>query len=105
MGARTGAQVRRVVARYSPSYLRFVWTMAGTVVVTTYALWAFEVRADTGSMWGILSVVPFVLALMRYAVDVDEGRAEEPEELILGDRVLVGLGLVWCGSLLLAVYG
>lgn len=104
MGARTGVPVRRVVRRYSRSYLRFVWTMAGTVVVATYALWALEVSRATGSAWSVVSVVPFVLALMRYAVNVDEGRAEEPEEIVLRDRVLIGLGLVWSVSLLVAVY-
>ena len=103
MGARTGAPVRRVVQRYSLSYLRFVWTMAGTVVVMSYALWAFDVQTDTGSAWGLVSMVPFVLAVMRYAVDVDEGSAEEPEEVILHDPVLIGLGLAWCATLLLAV--
>ncbi len=104
MGARTGAPVRRVVQRYSSSYLRFVWTMAGTAVVTTYALWAFEVRDSTGSAWGIASVVPFVLVMLRYAMDVDEGQAEEPEAILLHDPMLIVLSLVWCACLLLAVY-
>ena len=104
MGTRTGAPVRRVVQRYSLSYLRFVWTMAATVVVMSYALWAFDVQAETGSAWGLVSMVPFVLAVMRYAVDVDGGSAEEPEEVVLHDPVLIGMGLAWCGSLLLAVY-
>ena len=104
MGERTGAPVRRVVQRYSRSYLRFVWTMAATVVVISYALWAFDVQAETGSAWGLASMVPFVLAMMRYAVDVDEGSAEEPEGVILHDPVLIGLGLAWVLTLLLAVY-
>ena len=104
MGARTGARVRRVVQRYTTSYLRFVWMMAATIVVATYALWAFEVQDDTRSMWSVVSVVPFVLAVLRYAVNVDEGDAEEPEEIVLHDPVLIGLGLAWCLCLLLAVY-
>ena len=102
-GERTGARVRPVVARYSVSYLRFVWTLAATVVVSTYAQWAFEVRAGTGSAWSVVSCVPFVLALLRYGAVVDEGRAEEPEVIVLGDRVLLSLGALWCGTLLLAV--
>ena len=46
-GERTGSSVRQVVAPYSTSYLRFVWTMAATVVVAMYAQWASEVhRSD-----------------------------------------------------------
>jgi len=102
-GERTGARVRPVVARYSVTYLRFVWTLAATVVVSTYVQWAFEVRAGTGSAWSVVSCVPFVLALLRYGAVVDEGRAEEPEVIVLGDRALLSLGALWCGSLLLAV--
>lgn len=101
-GERTGAAVRVVVARYTTSYLRFVWSLAATVVVATYAQWAFEVRTATGSPWGVVSCVPFVLAVLRYAVVVDEGRGEAPEAVILADRVLVGLGVAWCASLVLA---
>jgi len=102
-GERTGEPVRQVVTRYTSSYLRFVWTLAATVVVGTYAQWAFEVRADTGSVWSLVSTVPFVLAVLRYAVVVDEGAGEEPESIVLGDRTLLWLAGVWCGSLLLAV--
>lgn len=104
-GARTGVPVRRVLDQYSASYLRFVWTMAGTVVVATYALWALEVGTAVGSPWSALSVVPFVLAVMRYAVNVDRGGGEEPEEVVLRDRMLLGLGGLWCLCVAVAVFG
>jgi decaprenyl-phosphate phosphoribosyltransferase len=104
-GELTGESVRRVVQKYSTTYLRFVWTLAATVVVTTYALWAIEVLvAQTGTNLATLTIVPFVLAVLRYAVDVDAGDAEEPEEIALHDRVLLVLALAWCASLLLAVW-
>ncbi len=104
-GELTGEPVRRVVQKYSTSYLRFVWTLAATVVVTTYALWAVEVLVvQTGTMLATTTIVPFVLAVLRYAVDVDRGNAEEPEEIALHDRVLLALALLWCASLLLAVW-
>ena len=42
-----------------------------------------------------MSIAPFVLGLMRYAVDIDAGRAGEPEDIIWNDRVLQLLGLAW----------
>ena len=104
-GELTGEPVRRVVQKYSTTYLRFVWTLAATVVVTTYALWAVEVLVvQTGTMLATTTIVPFVLAVLRYAVDVDRGNAEEPEEIALHYRVLLALALLWCASLLLAVW-
>jgi decaprenyl-phosphate phosphoribosyltransferase len=104
MGERTGARVRRVLDRYTTTYLRFVWTLSATVVVLTYALWAFEVGEQTGSLWPQVSLVPFTMAILRFAIDVDAGTAEEPEVIVLHDRVLLGLGIAWAISLALAVY-
>ena len=103
-GELTGRQVRRVVQRYTATYLRFVWTLSATVVVTAYSLWAFTALSEGSANWAVVSIVPFVLAIMRYAVDVDRGEAEEPEEIALHDRVLLALALAWVAVLLLAVY-
>ena len=103
-GEATGRQVRRVVQRYTQTYLRFVWTLSATVLVTAYSLWAFTVLNESSTRWAVVSVVPFVLVVLRYAVDVDRGEAEEPEELALHDRVLLALALAWVLVLALAVY-
>ncbi|WP_369052006.1 decaprenyl-phosphate phosphoribosyltransferase [Kineococcus terrestris] len=103
-GEATGRAVRKVVQKYTQTYLRFVWTLSATVLVTAYSLWAFSVLAEEAQPWSWVSVVPFVLAVLRYGVDVDRGQAEEPEELALHDRVLLGLAASWVVVLLLAVY-
>ncbi len=87
---------RRSLAGYTTSYLRFVWALAAAVTVTAYCLWAFEVGATPASLpWAIWSIAPFVLGLLRYAVDVDAGKADAPEDVVLGDRVLQIVGLIW----------
>ena len=104
MGERTGAQVRKVVERYTPTFLRFVWTLSATVVVLAYALWSFDVSHRAGSFVSVLSVVPFTLAILRFGIDVDAGTAEEPDAIVLHDKVLLWLGLVWVAVLALSVY-
>ncbi|XVX21862.1 decaprenyl-phosphate phosphoribosyltransferase [Actinomycetota bacterium] len=87
---------RRSVAAYPLSYLQMMATLCMGVTVTAYCLWAFQVAsANHGSVWAQLSIVPFVLALMSYALDVDKGNAEEPENVVLGDLKIQALGLVW----------
>jgi decaprenyl-phosphate phosphoribosyltransferase len=100
----TGRQTRRVLDRYTPTYLRFAWTLSAGVLVTAYSLWAFEVREATGSVWSVVSLVPFVIAVLRYAVDVDSGNAGEPEEIVFRDRPLLLMGLLWAVSLGVSVY-
>ena len=105
LAERTGAKIRKSLERYSASYLRFVWTLSATTLIMTYGLWAFEIREGSGSVWSVVSLVPFVVAVLRYAVDVDSGTAGEPEDIALGDRVLQVLAVCWAGTILLAVYG
>ncbi|MFC5996204.1 decaprenyl-phosphate phosphoribosyltransferase [Pseudonocardia hispaniensis] len=106
LAERTGAKIRKSLERYSASYLRFVWALSATVLIMTYGLWAFEIReAHHSSVWSVISMVPFVVAVLRYSVDVDGGNGGEPEEIALGDRVLQVLAAVWIGTLVLAVYG
>ena len=100
----TGVAIRPVLERYTPTYLRFVWTMSAGVLVTTYALWAFAMHQATPNEWSVMSIVPFVVALLRYAVDVDSGAAGEPEEVVLHDRMLLLLGGIWVVCLMASVY-
>jgi decaprenyl-phosphate phosphoribosyltransferase len=89
---------RTSLTEYSPSYLRFVWSLSAGVTCTAYSLWAFELRAaHDGFPWETASIAPFVLALLRYAIDVDRGEAGAPEDVVLRDRVLLGLGVLWLG--------
>jgi decaprenyl-phosphate phosphoribosyltransferase len=91
--------VRKTHASYSATYLRFVWSSAAAVLLTTYCLWAFEVAtrssASTSAPWAAISVGPFVVGVLRYARDVDQGQAGEPEEIFLRDRGLQLIGLIW----------
>jgi decaprenyl-phosphate phosphoribosyltransferase len=105
LAERTGARIRKALDNYTPSYLRFVWALSATVLITTYCLWAFDIGVEQhNTVWSVISIVPFVVAVLRYAVDVDSGNGGEPEEIALGDRVLQVLAVVWVGMLTLAVY-
>jgi len=105
LAERTGAKIRKSLESYSPSYLRFVWGLSATVMIMTYGLWAFEIReAHHNSVWSVISIVPFVVAVLRYSVDVDNGDGGAPDEIALGDRVLQVLAVLWIAMLTLAVY-
>jgi decaprenyl-phosphate phosphoribosyltransferase len=100
------AGTRRSLTRYSESYLRFAWMMAAVMVLISYSLWAFQNPGGgaLGVPWTAISIAPFTLALLQYALEVDAGTAGEPEEVVLNDRVLQGLGLVWLAVISIAVF-
>jgi decaprenyl-phosphate phosphoribosyltransferase len=101
LAERTGAKIRKSLENYTSTYLTFVWTLSATAVVVCYGLWAFERDGKTGS-WFVVSMIPFTIAILRYAVDIDGGMAGEPEEIALRDRVLQLLALAWIGTVIAA---
>ncbi|MGB3483901.1 MAG: decaprenyl-phosphate phosphoribosyltransferase [Mycobacterium sp.] len=98
LAERTGAKIRKSLESYTGSYLRFVWTLSATAVVLCYGLWAFERDGGGSGSWFAVSMIPFTIAILRYAVDIDGGLAGEPEEIALRDRVLQFLAVAWIGT-------
>ena len=100
------AGTRRSLTRYSESYLRFAWTLAAVMVLISYSLWAFDNGGPgvLGLPWTAISIAPFTLGLLQYALEVDTGNAGEPEDVVLHDHVLQGIGLVWLVTISLAVF-
>ena len=87
---------RSTLADYSDAYLRYVRAVASGVMLTAYCLWAFENASATGdTTWFRLSIVPFVLAVLRYALVIEQGGGGAPEEVVLSDRVIQILGVLW----------
>jgi decaprenyl-phosphate phosphoribosyltransferase len=97
---------RRSLQMYSQSFLNYVRAVASSVTVLAYCLWAFEKSNTVGSpVWFQLSIVPFVLGILRYALLLEQGGGGAPEELVLSDRVLILLGAVWAVLFGIAVIG
>ncbi|WP_017598258.1 MULTISPECIES: decaprenyl-phosphate phosphoribosyltransferase [Nocardiopsis] len=82
--AGSGTPVRRTLCAYTRSYLTQTRTMASGAMIVTYFLWALEPGGHT--LWHTLSIVPFVMFVLRYNLLVDRGVGEEPEEIALRDR-------------------
>ncbi len=96
---------RRSLAGYTEAFLSYVRAVASSVAILAYCLWAFEKSAAVGEQaWFELSIVPFALGILRYALLLTQGDGGAPEELVLSDRVLLGIGIVWVVSFGIAVH-
>lgn len=99
------ADHRPALQMYSHAYLGYVRAVASSVAVLAYCLWAFEKSGNTGDpMWFELSIVPFVIAILRYALLLEQGRGGAPEELVLSDKTLLAVGAVWAVLFGIAVH-
>ena len=101
LGEAEAAAVRATLGAYSTSYLIFLRGVSTAVVLVGYALWAFASAAQAASSDTVatvffeISIVPFSIAILRYALLIDQGRGAEPERLVLADRTLQVAGLAW----------
>jgi decaprenyl-phosphate phosphoribosyltransferase len=102
--AQGGNGTRATLVTYTVAYLGHVRVMASGAMIVTYCLWALQEHEGAARAPYAVSIVPFVLVVLRHALLVDRGVGEEPEELALRDRplqVFIGLLLL---SLAVGVY-
>lgn len=102
---------RPVLAEYTSEFLRSALTMSATVVVTGYCLWAFD-TTPTGLSSGYndfipvrLTVVPVVFAILFIMRSAEAGDGAAPEELLLHDRTVQALAVIWAALIAWGVYG
>jgi decaprenyl-phosphate phosphoribosyltransferase len=100
------AGTRSTLETYSVGYLRILLSVSLGGVLISYCVWAFETSEASASDWPLyeLSIVPMLMALMRYLLVLEHGGGAAPEEVFTSDRLLQFLGLSWVVVYGLAVY-
>ena len=100
---------RPVLDDYSESFLKSTLTIAATVTVASYCLWAFErsgllAHGGDKTVWIELTVIPLVLSVLHILRLLDAGKGGEPEQIALRDHVLQGYGVLWLGLMSVGLY-
>jgi decaprenyl-phosphate phosphoribosyltransferase len=108
LGDERGAH-RTTLDAYSPTFLRTVLAIAAGGAIIGYSLWAFSLQTATihhqsDAIWYQLSIIPVLIALLRYTFLIEAGHGAKPEDLVLADRPLQVLGVVWAILFAFAVY-
>jgi decaprenyl-phosphate phosphoribosyltransferase len=103
---RTGGSspTRASLNQYSERYLQFVIGLSATIATTAYCLWAFQRSHQARLTWYELTVIPFVLWLLRYALLIEQGGGEAPEETVFSDRFLLTVSAAWAALFVSGVY-
>ncbi len=97
-------RMRAALRQYSERYLLFIAALSASVATTAYCLWAFQRSHQAKLSWYELTVIPFVLWLMRYGLLIDRGEGQAPEELITRDRFLLAMSVTWLVIFVVGVY-
>lgn len=103
--AGNGSDHRATLGVYSPLFLQFVRAVAAGLALAFYCLWAFEKAGVSRSpIWFELSILPFVLAILIYALRIEQGAGSAPEDVILHDRSILWMALIWSVLFALGIY-
>ena len=108
LGSERGVH-RVVLDQYTDSFLKSTLTIAATVTLASYCLWAFErtgfiAHAGNKTVWIELTVVPVVLSVLHILRLLDDGHGGEPEQLALRDHMLQGYGVIWLILICIGLY-
>lgn len=96
---------RATLDEYSVEYLGYVRSVSSGVALVAYCLWAFDQSIHrTGIVLFEISIVPFVLAFLRYALLVERGEGGAPEDVVTADRPLQVLGAMWVVIVAIGLY-
>lgn len=99
------AELRPTLGHYSHEYLGFLRSVSVAAVLISYCLWAVErANEDGAKVFILLTIVPFLIAILRYALLVDQGKGAAPEEVLLHDRQMQVMGIMWAVLLMLGIY-
>lgn len=98
--------IRPVLAAYTPNFLNYLRAVFSAGVIVTYCLWAFSSASEaaSGGVLFQLSIIPFAVAILRYALLLEQGKGAEPENLVLSDITLLVSGAAWAIIYACAVY-
>ena len=86
---------RRVLNCYRPRFLELVLAGSSAVAILSYSVWASDLPLVHGVPWRPLTILPFVVCLLRYGTLVQSGAGEAPEELLLADGLLQRAAAAW----------
>ncbi len=100
------ASTRATLQAYSIVYLRQVLSVSVGAALVSYCLWAFETAEAHPSRFHFyeLTIVPMLIALLRYLLILEQGQGGAPEEVFLADRTLQAVGVLWLVVFALGVY-
>ena len=103
---KTKGGTRKVLQYYSYEFLDKFMYLCLTLAVTFYALWSAdgEVAAKYGTDKLVWTVPMVIILLMKYSADIESNSYGDPVDVILQDKVLLALGVLFGLVMIALIY-
>ena len=97
---------REVLSGYSIDFLDKALTCSMTLSITFFSLWCMEKNAQIMQNKNnyLLAVPVLMLIFFKYGLDLEGNSDGDPVDVILQDKLLMALGIVFVGMLLWFIY-
>lgn len=95
------ADTRKVLQYYNQEFLDKNMYLCLTLTIVFYSLWCVIAPIHEAALW----TIPFVLLIcMKYSLDVEGNSNGDPVEVLIGDKILLGLCALYMVTMLLMLY-
>lgn len=100
-----GGETRKVLKAYPVSFLDKSMSMCLTLANVFYALWSMDENTVSSYNEYLVFTVPIVLLItMKYSLDVEGDSDGDPVEVLLHDKVLLALCVVYLAVMFAILY-
>lgn len=100
-----GSQTRKVLKAYPIDFLDKSMNMCLTLAIVFYSLWSMADSTIAAYGQYLVFTVPIVLLIvMKYSLNIEGESDGDPVEVLIHDKVLLGLCLVYFSAMFLILY-
>lgn len=102
----SSGKTRKVLQAYSENFLDKNMYMCLTLTNAFYALWTMDKNtiAHYGSEYLIFTVPMVLLITMKYSMNIEGDSDGDPVEVLIHDKILIGLCLIFALTMFLILY-
>lgn len=100
-----GKDGREVLKYYNESFLTSNLYMCMALGIVFYSLWCMDIGTNLNGFINIIWTVPLVLIIcMKYSLDIEGDSLGDPVDVILSDKLLLSLTLIYGIIMFVALY-
>ena len=96
---------RKVLEYYNQSFLDNNMYMCVALRIVFYSLWCIDINTTINSIINIVWTVPLVIIIcMKYSLNIEGNSSGDPVDVILNDKVLIILALIYAAIMFATIY-
>ena len=102
---RSGSKSRKVLKHYNKAFLDNNMYTCMTIGIVFYSLWCIDINENLNTIFNIIYTVPLVLIIcMKYSLDVEGETSGDPVDIILNDKILILLAIIYVAIMFTIIY-